>query len=136
MKFNITSENKKRQFKIHFQKARENLEEAKILMKEKHFRGAVSRAYYSIFEAARATLVTKGIAAKTHSGLISLFSLHFIKTKEIPAKFGEILKNAKEFREAADYGMVIEFDKKDAERIVKSAEEFIKMVEEKFKMKI
>lgn len=125
MKFKITSENKLKQFKIYLQKANDNLRAAKLLIKEKLFRSAVSRAYYAIFEATRSVLITKGISAKTHSGLINLFSLHFIKTKQLPEKMAEVLKNAKEFREAADYGMEIEFDKKEAKEIVKKAENFI-----------
>ena len=68
MKFKIDSENSKKQFEIHIFRAKENLKEAEILFKEKSFRGAVSRAYYSFFEVAHAALITKGITAKTHAG--------------------------------------------------------------------
>jgi len=134
MRFKIDPKNKKRQFDILISRAEERLEEAKILFQKEHCNGAVSRAYYSFFETAHAVLITKGMTAKTHAGLIALFSLHFIKTKKIPLKFVRFFKQAKEAREEADYGLLKKFTKKETEKIIETAKEFIKLVKSKFKV--
>lgn len=133
MKIELDTKNAKKQFDVHICRAKEDLEEAKILLKEKSYRGAVSRAYYSFFEAANAALITKGLTAKTHAGVIQLFSLNFVKTNEVPAKFARFFSKAREAREEADYQFLKEFTKEEAERIIKTADEFLEEIKEKFK---
>jgi uncharacterized protein (UPF0332 family) len=60
--------------------------------------------------------------------------LHFIKTKKIPLKFIRFFKQAKEAREEADYGLLKKFSKKETEKIIETAEEFIKLVSDKFEV--
>lgn len=133
MKFPIEPKNRKKQFDRFIERAKERLEEAKILFEEKHYSGAISRAYYAFFEAAHAALITKGISAKTHAGVITLFSLHFVKTEQIPAQFIRFFKQAKEARETADYTFLKDFTKEETERIIQTAEDFVKEIEKRFK---
>lgn len=131
MKIKLDPKNAKKQFDIHICRAKENLEEAKILLEEKSYRGAISRTYYSFFEAANAALITKGLTAKTHAGVIQLFSLNFVKTNDVPAKFARFFSKAREAREEADYQFLKEFSKEETEIIIKTAEEFLKEIEVK-----
>jgi len=133
MKIKLDPKNTKKQFDIHICRAKENLEEAKILLKEKSYRGAISRAYYSFFEAANAALITKGLVAKTHAGVIQLFSLNFVKTNDVPAKFVRFFNRAREAREEADYQFLKEFTGEETKIIIKTAEEFLKEIKETFK---
>lgn len=62
---------------------------ARLLLDAGDVDGACNRAYYAMFDAARAALIKSGApvppeVAKTHSGLISAFSLHLVKTGQIP----------------------------------------------------
>lgn len=41
--------------------------------------------------------------AKTHSGVISAFSLHLVKTGQLPVELGKALNRAAEIRLVADY---------------------------------
>jgi len=52
--------------------AEECLEEARLLLAKGFYRGAASRAYYSMFHAARALLAAKNIAPKKHSGVLRM----------------------------------------------------------------
>lgn len=61
---------------------------ARLLLDAGDVDGACNRAYYAMFDAARAALIKSGApvppeVAKTHSGLISAFSLHFHFTREL-----------------------------------------------------
>jgi uncharacterized protein (UPF0332 family) len=81
---------------------------AQLLLNAGDFDGACNRAYYAMFDAARAALLASGAnvepgIAKTHSGLISAFSLHLVKTGRVPIELGKTLNKAEELRLIADY---------------------------------
>lgn len=66
-------------------KARQALRSAVILLKSGDTDGACNRAYYAMFDSARAALHYAGheeaaVTTKTHNGLITVFSLHLVKT--------------------------------------------------------
>lgn len=90
---------------------------------------ACSRAYYAMYDAARACLTWAGIAAergefKTHHGLISAFGLHLVKPGHFPAEIGKALQNVQTLRLAADYEAApVPQDK--AERSLLAAGEFV-----------
>ncbi|NDP59395.1 MAG: HEPN domain-containing protein [Oxalobacteraceae bacterium] len=91
--------------------------------------GACNRAYYAMFDAARAALIASGApvkrdVAKTHSGLIAAFSLYLIKNGPVSPALGKLLKRAEEIRMVADYkGDSVDLD--DARDIVIQAESFV-----------
>lgn len=105
--------------------AHHKLEVAKNLWGNGFYGDAVSRAYYAMFFAARALLAKKNIYQKTHRGLISQFGLEFVKTGEFDNKVFDLLNRAQEDREEADYGLLPEIGKKEAEIIITGAESFL-----------
>lgn len=81
---------------------------AKVLLDTGDFEGACDRAYYAMFNAARAALLASGAPAqpdigKSHSGLISAFSLHLVKTERVPVEYGRIFNRMEDLRLIADY---------------------------------
>jgi uncharacterized protein (UPF0332 family) len=81
---------------------------AKVLLDTGDADGACNRAYYAMFDAARAALLASGAAvepeiARTHNGLITAFSLHLVKTGRVPVPLGKALNRAEELRLLADY---------------------------------
>ena len=105
--------------------AMERLEASRVLIDSGLYQDAVSRAYYAVFQAARAVLATKSLDSKKHSGVISLFNKDFIKTGKLPRDFGKILKKAKDLRQASDYNDFYLVSKEEAKDAVESAERFI-----------
>lgn len=70
--------------------------------------GACNRAYYAMFDAARAALLSSGSITdlshiKTHAGLISFFSLHLVKTGQVSVELGKSLNKLEDLRLVADY---------------------------------
>lgn len=98
--------------------------------------GACSRAYYAMFDAARAALLASGAPVqpdigRTHGGLITAFSLHLVKNGPIPRELGRLLKRAEEIRLVADYKEnSVEFD--DARELVGQAELFFNALRAEF----
>ena len=65
--------------------------------------GACNRAYYAMFDAARAALLASGAPVqpdfgKTHAGLIATFGLQLVKNGPITKELGRLLKRAEEIR--------------------------------------
>jgi uncharacterized protein (UPF0332 family) len=81
---------------------------ARLLYDAQDFDGSANRAYYAMFDVARAYLIARhGIATeaiKTHSGLISAFSRLGVKHDGLPVDLGRWLNQAGEVRASADYG--------------------------------
>lgn len=94
---------------------------------------ACSRAYYAMFYAARAALLTAGhtekAMGKTHAGLISAFGEIIVKPGHLDPGLGRALSRASRDRLIADYvGDLVENDV--AERTIEAAAGFLIAVKE------
>lgn len=116
--------------KHEFDRAKERLEAARLLLKNEKYEDSVSRAYYSMFHAVKVLLRTEGISPKTHRGLVGEFGRKFVKTGAVPKRYSAMLSNAETLRESADYGLSPEIGPKDAKTVVEDAEDFLKMSKE------
>ena len=97
---------------------------------------ACNRAYYAMFDAARAALLACGIDestvnTKTHSGLISKFSLELVKSGQVSVELGKSLNKVEDLRLMADYkgDAVLE---EDAAWAVNQADIFVEALCAKF----
>jgi uncharacterized protein (UPF0332 family) len=89
-------------------KAAQALASAELLLDTGDMDGACNRAYYGMFDAARAALLSVDAPvppeiARTHGGLITAFSLHLVKTGRVPVELGRSLNKVAELRLIADY---------------------------------
>lgn len=90
--------------------------------------GACNRAYYAMFDAARAALVQSGHhIGKTHKGVLTLFSEQFVKPGFVSKEVGKSLKKAETFRYVADYDSA-SVDQGDAQELVTLAQDFVSLV--------
>lgn len=110
---------------------------AQVLLATGDADGACNRAYYAMFDAARAALLASGapvepeMIARTHNGLISAFSLHLVKFGRVPVELGRSLNKAEELRLLADYkGDPIE--QEDAAWAVHQAQAFVQTMRATF----
>jgi uncharacterized protein (UPF0332 family) len=110
-------------------KARIACESARALLERQDSDGACNRAYYAMFDAARAALMATNAEiplniGKIHSGVLTAFSQHLVKNGPVPRDIGRLLKQAEELRLVADYsGDSITLD--DARALVEKAESFV-----------
>jgi len=117
--------------KKQIEKAEKKLDSSKLLLDNGNFEDSISRAYYGMYHAAMAVLMTKDLEPpKTHSGLITLFGLHFVKEGIFERKYGKMLSDAKEEREEGDYEIFYETTKQRAEEILTNAKEFLSEVKD------
>ena len=112
------------------ERAKETLEEAKIMFDNSKLFATVNRIYYAIFYEAVALLLTKGLYSSKHSGIRSLFNREFVKTGIVGEEFGDFYNKMFEFRQRGDYEDLVEFNKEDIKTWLEKAEEFIKVIDE------
>ncbi len=86
---------------------------------------AVGRAYYAFFYAASALLLTKGVSRSKHSGVISSFRQHFVKTGVFDAALSDAYGKAMEARESADYDLLTNLDEAEVADLLAQAQEFV-----------
>lgn len=110
--------------------AKEMLSAAKALADtEVSPRSIINRAYYAMFYSVLAILATIDKGSAKHSGVISLFNQHFIKTDILPKELGKILHNAFDFRQEADYGTdTIAVSNEVALEILADAQTFVEVI--------
>jgi len=109
-------------------KAKRRLDAAYHLLADAFYEDAVSRAYYSMYFAAKALLLKRNITVKTHRGLLSKFGLEFVDEGVVEKYYGRTLQIAEELREEADYSVSREISKEEAESIVEDAEKFLERI--------
>jgi uncharacterized protein (UPF0332 family) len=111
--------------KGYLEKAERKLEVAGKLFASGNFEDDVSRAYYAVFHATQGLLLTEGQKADTHKGVVTLFSLLFVKTGKFKKDFLKYLTNLKDEREAGDYEILLYTDRETAETAIAEARKFL-----------
>ncbi len=112
--------------KGYLEKADRKLEVAEKLLISGDYDDSVSRAYYSVYHAAQALLLTEGQRAESHKGVVTLFGLLFVKTGKFQKDLGKHLANLKDDRESGDYEVFSYIDKETAEAAIGEARDFLK----------
>jgi uncharacterized protein (UPF0332 family) len=108
------------------EQAEETLRAARDLSVAGHYRDAVNRAYYAMFYCGLALLTSKGLGASRHSGVLSLFNRHFIKTGEFPLEYGRHLREAFELRQDSDYREFVQVTAEQAQETIANADAFLR----------
>ncbi len=127
---------KKDLIKYRLERADEALQDAKILDENKGSPSSVvNRAYYSIFYATLALLVTENVEPSKHSGVLAKFDELFIKRGIFPKEMSKIIHQAFDMRQAGDYQKSVTVTKEQAIDVLESAEKFIKTVKEEVSSK-
>lgn len=116
-----------------WQNAMEAADEARLLLQNDHFRGAVSRAYYAVFTAARFLLVEREgypeSEIRRHSAVLRLISDRFVKTGFFDRELGRRLHVLSEERASADY-QPLPVSENDARQALAFMERFLDQVTE------
>lgn len=92
----------------YMSKADRILSAAHALLHNGDTEGACNRAYYAMFNAARAALLAADIDApdggyKTHNGLIGAFGKHMVSGGQVNAELGRSINKVQRLRQIADY---------------------------------
>ena len=109
--------------------SKDRLGSSEILFDNSKYKDSVSRSYYAMFSAAKALLATKGLDSAKHSGVISLFNQHFVRTIIVKKEMGRLLSEAQGVREKSDYADFVIISREEAQKQIQSARDFIQEIE-------
>lgn len=91
-------------------RAKDTLEDAKLLAEKNRWNSSINRLYYAAYYAVSALLLDADISAATHNGIKSKFSEHFILTGKISKESGKIYSQLFTWRQKGDYDDLFDFD--------------------------
>jgi uncharacterized protein (UPF0332 family) len=117
---------------IHYriQRAKDTLEDARILASNGRWNSTINRLYYSVYYAVMALLLKKGFRPATHNGTKTNFTEHFIKTQKVDKKFGILYSQLFTWRQKGDYDDLFDFTEENVMPYFDPAEEFILLIED------
>ena len=115
--------------KYRYERALEDLKNAKEVFSSGSYKLALNRSYYAIFHAMRSVNVLDEFDSSKHSGVIAHFNQYHVKTGDFDKIASKIIQNAMEMREHADYEDFFVASKNDAEEQIGKAEQFLGYVE-------
>lgn len=118
------------EIQAYLRKSERRLKVAKHLHEQEEYEDSVSRAYYSVYHAAQAALLTEGLRADTHRGLAMLFGLQLVESGKIDKKFAKYIRNVRDDRETSDYEVYSGIDRETSETALREATEFFHAMKE------
>ena len=116
--------------KIRLENASLLLNSSRMLIEIGDYKSAANRAYYAMFAAMRSCLALLGRDNKKHSGVISDFRLHFIKTGKLRTELSDIVSELFEVRTLSDYNDFYIISKSEVLKQLENAEMFFCEVKE------
>lgn len=110
---------------LYLNAAHEELRASRHNINGGYYGVAVSRAYYAIFYAANAILLTRNLSRRKHSAVLAAFRQHFVKPGWIEATYSDTFGEVFELRQAADYDTLITTEREQAVATLESAQAFV-----------
>jgi len=107
------------------ERAEQSIRAAQSLASDEWYDFAASRAYYAVFYAASAVLLSEGLDLSKHSGGIASIHQRFVKTGKLDKEQGKTLNWLFELRNVGDYGVTTHVSPQDAEQAIRAAESFL-----------
>jgi hypothetical protein len=121
----LSPQNRAENAREEFDQAQLCLQEATTLHRASLASGAVTRAYFAVFHAARALLLSLGIEPRSHRAVVGLLGQHFVRTNRLPSHLARLVSRLQRDREDADYLATAVFTLAESEAAVRDAAQFL-----------
>ena len=116
--------------KLQLEKAHHFLVQAEEMYSLKHWDLAANRYNYACYHAVQGLFIHSGLpTAKKHAGVISQFSLHFVKTGLVSTTLGSFFARMMQLRQKADYNCFYNITKEELEDYICLSKELVSKVE-------
>jgi uncharacterized protein (UPF0332 family) len=106
-------------------KADQSISAAELLFKDGYIDFSAGRAYYAMFYAVEALLLSRELSFSKHSAIISAFGKEFVKTGKFDSRFHRSILNAFDLRNAGDYGSIHAVSAEKAQQTIEEARELL-----------
>jgi len=115
-----------------FKKADQWLAEAKISFEGSAYSSSVLTSYMVMFHAARSMLFLDGYREKSHACVARYLEEKYVKTGKLDTKWVDLLDHSREIRHEDQYNVSFFSTKGEAEKALKSAEDFLLAIKDLF----
>lgn len=113
--------------------ARDKMQLARKLVDDRYFNDAISKAYYAMFYASKAILLSLGEDPHKHKGVVSLYGKKVARVGLSDPKYGRVLASMERLRIDADYNEQYFATEAEARNAVLDAEDFVNQAQETLK---
>jgi uncharacterized protein (UPF0332 family) len=107
------------------QRARQTLEDARLLANAGRWNPCVNRLYYACFYAVSGLLLQDGLSSSKHTGVRSLFNRHYVRTGKVPKELAPIYNDLFERRQEGGYMDFVDFEEAQVRPWIDRVEHFI-----------
>ena len=125
----MTPEERKLLVDMQVERARRFVKQADEMMEMGYSDMAVNRFYYACFHIVQALFIQREIVAHTHSGMLTQFSLHFVKTEMVSLEDGSFLARLFQLRQKADYNCAYDITKEEDLSLKEPTHAFVDKIE-------
>lgn len=115
--------------RYRLERAKEDLETAEDNLANGKYRASVNRSYYAIFHALRTITALDHFDSGKHSGIISFFNQHYVKTGIFDREISKLIDSSYRLREKADYDDFYLVAREDAEQQLEKARHVVQTIE-------
>lgn len=112
------------------ERSHQDLTWARGALERGEYRLALNRAYYAVFHLASAVLANLDVMRHRHSGVESAFHEYLIKPGFIEPEYGRFYREARQWREEADYHFDVEFTEEKTQDVLEQAERIVARLEQ------
>lgn len=112
-----------------FKKAQMYLRSAAVLFELEDYDSTASRAYFSMFYAAQAALLSEDGTLPSERGIRTAFRERFVDSGLLPERAADVLERAHDLQEVGDYAHIFAVSADDAEWLLSEAEAFVNSLE-------
>lgn len=122
--------NEERQVLVRFrvERAREAIEEARLMLAAGHANTFVNRLYYACFYAVSAALLARGLASAKHAGVRAMLHQHLVKPGLVSPESGKFYDMLFDNRQKGDYADLVRFELAEVGPWLNQAEQFVGVV--------
>lgn len=99
----MNAEERKAVVEFRLEKAQRAYEQACGVVEKSYWETIANRLYYAAYNAVSALLISYGYSSQSHSGVIHLFGLHFVKAGVFPREIGKLYHDLFAMRLTGDY---------------------------------
>ena len=110
-------------------KAKDLIQDARLLYNADQWASANNRAYYSLFHAMRAVLALQQMDFKKHTAVISTFHKDYINTGAFDKRYSTVITNASIVRNHSDYDDFYVCTQEETSDLIHDVHDFLLSVE-------
>ena len=125
----LSDEERKTLVVYRIQRAYETWNETQKIIEDRLWYAAANRMYYSCFYMTSALLVSHGLTASTHAGVIRMLGMHFVREGKVSSELNKFYVQLFEMRQRGDYDDYIQITDEDVLPLVNKAEVYLKSIE-------